>query len=130
MGDRAQLAKSWIQKAQHDLGMAKLALDHQVEYTDAICNHCHQACEKFLKAYLVAPEIPFEKKHDLVYLIDLIAEKDPRIKDFYDQAEELQNYAVLVRYPEEIFEPSSQDAQTAYRIALNIESSILSRINT
>jgi hypothetical protein len=35
MDKRNELIKEWIHKADHDLGMAKLALEHQIEYADS-----------------------------------------------------------------------------------------------
>ena len=35
MENRNNLVKEWISKAEHDVGMAKLALDYKPEYTDA-----------------------------------------------------------------------------------------------
>ncbi len=71
MDNRNELIKEWINKAEHDLGMAELAMNNKPEYTDSICFHCQQAAEKYLKAYLVFLNIRFEKKHNLGYLLDL-----------------------------------------------------------
>ncbi len=62
MDRRNELIKEWIHKAEHDLGMAELALENKPEYTDSICFHCQQAVEKYLKAYLVFLDVRFEKK--------------------------------------------------------------------
>lgn len=59
------LITEWTRKAEHDLGMANLALTHQQEFTDAICFHCQQAAEKYLKAVLVQSQIIFKKTHSL-----------------------------------------------------------------
>jgi HEPN domain-containing protein len=45
--DRFELAREWMHKAEHDIGMAELALGNKPEYTDAICFHCQQAAEKY-----------------------------------------------------------------------------------
>jgi len=71
MGNKAELIREWMHKAEHDLGMAELALENRPEYTDSICFHCQQAVEKYLKAYLVFLDIRFERKHNLGYLLDL-----------------------------------------------------------
>lgn len=116
------LVKEWMQKAERDLDTARLTLDNKPEYTDIICYHCQQAVEKYLKAYLVYLNTPFEKKHDLDYLIDLIVENDKDIEQFYDTVETLSGYAVEIRYPtDEQSEPSIEEAKEAYEIALNIK---------
>ena len=53
MGGKIELVIEWLHKAKNDLGIAKLAIDNEVEYTDAICFHCQQAVEKYLKSYLI-----------------------------------------------------------------------------
>lgn len=45
--------REWIDKADHDLGSAKLIYLHIPEYFDTIAFHCQQATEKYLKATLV-----------------------------------------------------------------------------
>ncbi len=67
MDRNIELIKEWIRKAEHDLGMAELALENKPEYIDSICFHCQQTVEKYLKAYLVSLDIRFEKKHSLSY---------------------------------------------------------------
>jgi len=115
------LIKEWMLKAERDLGTARLTLDNKPEYTDIICYHCQQAVEKYLKAYLVYLDTPFEKKHDLDYLIDLIADKDKEVEHFYDSAETLSGYAVEIRYPtDEQSEPSIEESKTAHETALEI----------
>ncbi|MBA4394903.1 MAG: hypothetical protein C0407_15230 [Desulfobacca sp.] len=59
--DKSDLVREWMNKAERDIGMAELALVNKPEYTDAICFHCQQAAEKYLKAYLVFLNIRFEK---------------------------------------------------------------------
>ncbi len=121
MDKKMLLIKEWLHKAGHDIGMAALALEKKPEYTDSICFHCQQAAEKYLKAYLVFLDIPFEKKHSLVYLLDLINEKEHISDEVYDQLEQLEGYAVEIRYPDDWFEPSLEDAKEALEIAKNIE---------
>jgi HEPN domain-containing protein len=94
---KKSLIKEWIHKAGRDLDTACLTLDNRPEFTDIICYHCQQAAEKYLKAYLVYLDTPFEKKHDLDYLIDLIADNDRDIEQFYDIVEILSGYAVEIR---------------------------------
>lgn len=101
--DRFELAREWIHKAEHDMGMAELALVNRPEYTDAICFHCQQAAEKYLKAYLVFLNIRFERKHNLGYLLDLISEQQPAPETIYDLAEKLEDYAVETRYEAPLF---------------------------
>ncbi len=95
-----ELVKEWIHKADHDLGMAKLALENKPEFTDSICFHCQQAVEKYLKAYLVWLNIRFQKKHSLSYLLDLISEHEKVSDVIYEESEKIEDYAVEIRYPD------------------------------
>lgn len=115
---KESLVREWIRKAERDLDNVRLTLENKPEYTDIICYHCQHAVEKYLKAYLVFLNTPFEKKHDLDYLIDFIVENDKEVEQFYDMVETLSGYAVEIRYPDEQSEPSIEEAKTAYEIAL------------
>ena len=129
MKKKDDLVKEWVRKADHDLGMAELALENKPEYTDSICFHCQQTSEKYLKAYLVFLEVPFEKKHNLVYLLDLISGKNQLGDEFYEMVEKLDDYSVEIRYPDDSIEPSLEDAQGAIEIAKHVKEFVLSNIN-
>ena len=53
MVEKIKAIKNWVRKSEHDIGMARLALESGAEYTDSICFHCQQYVEKILKAYLI-----------------------------------------------------------------------------
>ena len=57
MSANDELLKAWIEKADHDLGTAKLIFLHIPDYFDTVAFHCQQAVEKYLKAILVYYEI-------------------------------------------------------------------------
>ncbi|MBI3583718.1 MAG: HEPN domain-containing protein [Nitrospinae bacterium] len=128
MDKKLLLIKEWLRKAEHDLGMAELAIKNKPEYTDSICFHCQQASEKYLKAYLVFLNIRFEKKHNLDYLLDLISEKEKVSEEFYEMLEKLEDYAVEIRYPDDWFEPELADAKESYEIARRVKEFVLDRI--
>lgn len=107
-----ELIKGWIHKTKNDMGIAKLALDNDAEYTDAICFHCQQAVEKYLKVYLIDQNILFKKTHSLSYLLDLIDETDKVSEEMYEKAEVLESYAVEIRYQDDWYEPTLEQALT------------------
>lgn len=47
-------AGRWLAKADEDIAVAELALDHAPPLVDPAAFHCQQAAEKILKALLVA----------------------------------------------------------------------------
>ncbi len=69
MSADSQKVADWIEKADHDLGTAKLIYLHIPEYFDMIAFHCQQATEKYIKAILLFFEIEFERTHNLIYLL-------------------------------------------------------------
>ena len=89
-------------KGDHDLGTAKITFLHIPEYMDTVTFHCQQAVEKYLKSYLLFLSVRFMFTHDLVYLLDLICQKDDEFKNQYNSLAELQSYSVEVRYLNEI----------------------------
>ena len=119
--DKKQTIESWLKKADHDLGMAQLAMESGAEFTDSICFHCQQYVEKILKAYLISLDINFVKTHSLSYLVDLIAEQEKVPEEIYKVSELLESYAVLIRYPADGYEPTPDDAKEAYSSALRIK---------
>lgn len=123
------LIEEWIRKGDHDLGMADLALQHKPEFADSICFHCQQAVEKYLKAYLVFLDIKFEKKHNLIYLLDLIDDEHEVDDAMYTMLEQLEDYAVEVRYPDERFDPTLEDAKNAYEIAIKSKAFFLEKLS-
>ena len=103
----------WIIKGDHDLGTAKVTYLHIPVYMDTVTFHCQQAVEKYLKAYLVFLSLPFKFTHDLVYLLDLICQKDEEFQNHYHPLAELQSYAVEVRYPNEILFLTHEKVESA-----------------
>ena len=128
MDKKTLLVKEWLSKAEHDLGMAQLALEHKGEYTDSICFHCQQYVEKILKGYLTCLDIDFSKSHNLVYLVDMIAAREKVNADLYSIAELLDDYAIGIRYPGNCYEPTKEDATNAYDAALKIKDSLYLQI--
>ena len=128
MKTKKDLINSWIKKAEKDL----LAAEHELSFlngvTESICFHCQQAVEKFLKAYLVFLGIPFTKTHEIGELVTKCENKDKEISAFKEVADKLTDYAIGVRYPEELLEPTLEEAKEAFEIANKMRRFILSRI--
>ena len=129
MNEKIEIVKAWLIKADHDLGTAKITYLHIPEYRDTIAFHCQQAVEKYLKAYLYHLEIIFNKSHDLVYLIDLISQKDLFSKELYDKASSLENYSVQLRYPNIVIELSDLEIQSSLKIAKEFRDLIIDKLN-
>jgi HEPN domain-containing protein len=101
---KKELVRSWLSKAQHDLGSAELLTSSAAPYLDTAIYHCQQAAEKAFKAFLVHHDVDFEKKHNLSILVDLCKEIEADFQDFQEVATILTPYATVYRYPGEFFE--------------------------
>lgn len=129
MDKRKLLVAEWITKAEHDLGMAELAIANKPEYKDLICFHCQQSAEKYLKAYLIRLDINFKKSHSLFYLLDLLAAGENVPESLYETADILEDYGVEVRYPGDGLELNEEDMQEAYQAALKIKDFVKDKLN-
>jgi HEPN domain-containing protein len=129
MKTKTELQNNWIDKAEKDL----LTAEHEMTFTDrvaeSICFHCQQAVEKFLKAYLIYLNIPFPKTHEIGELITRCETKDNQIKEFKEESDILTDYAVEVRYPDDWYEPTSEETKQAIEIAKRIKEYVIKKIH-
>ena len=99
-----ELVAEWLRFADMDLSIAKNSLEtmHPAPL-EIICYHCQQAGEKAVKALYLAAKIPggIPRKHDLWFLLEQIKGKVEIPETILDAAEELDPYAIIVRYPSE-----------------------------
>lgn len=111
-----EIIREWIDKADHDLGSAKLIFLHIPEYFDTIAFHCQQATEKYLKAMLVFYGVDLQRTHNLVYLLDLLSQKFFLSEDIYDKAILLNGYSVQIRYPDKSIYLTKEELETSITI--------------
>ena len=109
--------KDWIDKADHDLGSAKLIFLNIPEYFDTIAFHCQQATEKYIKSTLIFYEIEFLRTHDLIYLLDLLSEKIDIDENTYNMAIRLNGFSVQIRYPNKIIFLTKEELEYAISVA-------------
>ena len=121
--------RQWIIRGDHDLGTAKITFLHIPEYLDTVTFHCQQAVEKYLKAYLIFQSTTFRFSHDLIYLLDLISQKDNDFENYYDSVSELQGYAVEIRYPNETIYLSNEKVENAIIIAKDVREFVTLKMN-
>lgn len=98
MPDRRKLAQEWLARGSNDLQTARLAFQAGAP-TSTIAILLQQACEKYLKAYLVSKGWRLKKTHDLAELVDRAAEYDAAFGDYLDIARRLTAYYLEDRYP-------------------------------
>jgi HEPN domain-containing protein len=117
--------KDWIEKADHDLGSAKVIYLHLPEYFDTITFHCQQAVEKYLKGLLIFFQIDFIRTHDLIYLLERLSEKVEIEESRFQKAFLLSNYGVQIRYPNKIIKLTKVEIESAIEIAQEFRNYVL-----
>jgi len=102
--DERTLIREWFRLADQDIAYAKHGLTLHPLPLEAICFHCQQAAEKYLKGYLVSVGVTEPPKtHDLLSLCELCSEYDGAFEDIRKPCSRLSNYGVQPRYPDEIY---------------------------
>ncbi|MDD5482568.1 MAG: HEPN domain-containing protein [Kiritimatiellae bacterium] len=121
-----EYARLWILKAKSDLKIAEDELKTKNPATDAVCFHCQQAAEKAFKAFLSFHGVAFEKVHDLEYLSNLCLQKDGSFAKL--DIGDLSSYAVTIRYPDDFYFPSVEEAVGALKTAQLINAFVAGKI--
>ena len=124
----ADIVRQWFRKAESDLLNIRNNLSADKVPTDTVCFHAQQAIEKFLKGALIANGRNIAKTHDLVKLLSDVADIIPELLSYEDQLEEISEYGVGVRYPDDFYEPTVAEAQNAFELAQKVEAIIKSGV--
>ncbi|MBT9130755.1 MAG: hypothetical protein DDT42_01099 [candidate division WS2 bacterium] len=123
-----EFLKKWLIKAIEDFNASKYIVNLSDEkiLTSIVCFHCQQTVEKLFKAYLITKKIDFAKTHDLELLIKLCVDLDNEFKNI--SIDHLSDYAVEIRYPDEFYIPSIEEAKKCFEIASNVKDFIFKKL--
>ncbi|MBU4233269.1 MAG: HEPN domain-containing protein [Desulfobacterales bacterium] len=121
---KRDLVRQWLARADDDLDAAKFLFAPGKSFFAAICFHCQQAAEKYLKALLTWHQIEFPKTHDLELLLSLIASTDSALASSLTEVALLNPYGVEIRYPGDVPETTGKDAEEAMRLADKVQEAI------
>jgi len=113
-----QLVQEWLNKADEDFGFADSVMKESL-YFAQICFHFHQAAEKYLKAYIIAHDLEFQKIHDLPILLKICMQQDPGLQIILDHCKFLNRYYIDTRYP--VHWPTSYDKEETQKAKLAAE---------
>lgn len=95
-----EIAREWVEKAENDYDAAELTLHgREAPIVDAVCFHSQQCAEKYLKAFLQDHLVRFERRHELIPLLELCLTVDTEFEILRETLQSLEQYAVLIRYP-------------------------------
>ncbi len=124
----ADALRQWIRKAEHDLEAANriMVIEQDCPF-DAVCFHCQQACEKYVKCLLTFLGIEAPRTHNLRLLFALIP-ADLGFPVPVDILAELNPYAVEVRYGDDWIEPRLADAHRALQTSAQVRTFVRDRM--
>jgi len=122
------LVSRWINKAENDLLTSERELSFEDPITQTICFHCQQAAEKYLKAFLVHHQLYFPKTHKIMELLELCANVDSSFREKLQDADNLTDYAVEIRYPDLSLNPTVQEAKEALETSRKVKDFVLEKL--
>ncbi|NPV58779.1 MAG: HEPN domain-containing protein [Actinobacteria bacterium] len=125
---RIEEVRSWLAKAEVDMRAAEYELTADPPITPDIVFHAQQLVEKSLKGFLSWNDVPFRKTHNLVELGEQCSKLDSTLETLLRKAAVLTEYAWKFRYPGELEEPTSQEAEEALTLAKQVYEAILKRL--
>ncbi len=114
----------WVRCAKEDFSVATSQLRRRTKQptTNAICFHCQQCVEKYLKARLSEAGLGVPKVHDLVLLLQRLLPVEPLWASFAPTLRGLNDYAVKFRYPGHI--ATRTDARAAMKACRSIRAEV------
>ena len=94
-----KIVSEWLLKADEDFDFARINLEGENNFYAQICFHFHQAAEKYLKSFIVAYDLAFEKIHNLMNLLTVCASQDASLLSLMEECERLNTAYIDTRYP-------------------------------
>jgi HEPN domain-containing protein len=116
----------WIKKAEEDITVIQKLTEFEIIASSAVCFHCQQAVEKFLKDFLIANNKEIVRTHNIEFLLAECSDID---KDFEKiDPLNLTDFGVDIRYPGDFCYPSEQEVIIYSNLALQIKNLVKSKI--
>jgi len=116
----------WIKKAEEDITVIQKLTEYEIIASSAVCFHCQQAVEKFLKDFLIANNQEIVRTHNIEFLLAECSDID---KDFEKiDPLNLTDFGVDIRYPGDFCYPSEQEVIIYSNLALQIKNLVKSKI--
>ncbi|MEI8114015.1 MAG: HEPN domain-containing protein, partial [Bacteroidia bacterium] len=91
----------------------------EIVATSAVCFHCQQVVEKYLKAFLIAQGVEIRKTHNIEFLLAECEEFDPEFSLI--DPKDLNDFGVDIRYPGDIYSPTDIETLAHKQIALDVK---------
>jgi HEPN domain-containing protein len=110
--------RPWIRKAEDDFVVARKIAAANEALHDAVCFHCQQSAEKYLKALLEELSLTVPRTHNLDDLLTLLHSQYPTLYSMRRGLIFLTDFAVNARYPGDL--ATKRQAASALRWATRI----------
>ncbi len=123
------LVRQWLRHAEEDLLVAQELMERDRLSYNPVGFHAQQAAEKFLKALLTRHGLAFPKTHSIRILLELALPVLPDLYDRLQHAHTLTPYGVEIRYPRGGPSLSREEGAEAVRLASDVRSEVLSRLD-
>ena len=117
--------KAWLAKAANDMLNIENNLSSEEIPWDTVCFHAQQAAEKTLKAFIVYHQLPLTWVHDLVALLNQCILIDRELANLQEACMRLTYYAVVVRYPDDFYEPDEIEGIEMVTLSKRIQERII-----
>ena len=118
--------KLWMEKADEDLMVVSRLTEPQLIAASAVCFHCQQAVEKYLKAFLIANGKEIKKTHNIEYLLSECEDFDIDFAEI--DPKNLSDFGVEIRYPGDLYNPSENETRDYIEIANVIKQIVKTKI--
>jgi HEPN domain-containing protein len=116
----------WVRTAEEDIGVARAVAAQTPPPRNAVCFHCQQAAEKYLKALLQEFGAAVPRTHDLEDLLGLLLPHDATLAPLRRRVASLTKYAVEYRYPG--LRATTRQMQSALRIVKRVRAELRARL--
>ncbi|HQI05954.1 MAG TPA: HEPN domain-containing protein [bacterium] len=131
MSNNIETARLWLKKADNDFKTGKDQFETDEPATDTICFHMQQAVEKYLKAFIVFKGLEAEKTHNISRILEKCISIDNEFSELRNEdIEMLTPYGTVVRYPDDFYIPTNEEAGYAIKLAETVKNFIQKKIST
>jgi HEPN domain-containing protein len=111
--------RQWISKAGDDLVVIEKLTEFEIIATSAVCFHCQQVVEKYLKAFLIAHGVEIKRTYNIEFLLAECEEIDTDFSSI--DPKDLNDFGVDIRYPGDMYTPTADETKEHKLIALSIK---------
>ena len=119
------IVKEWIKDAEEELKAAKELLEKLPQKSSV---HSQQAAEKFLKAFLAYHNVEILKTHNIERLIKECMKIDKEFQNLLKEEIVILSRYYFSRYPPQLLSVTLEEAEVAFKSALEVKEFVLKKL--